>query len=173
PAARRHLLAHHPADNSAEFDVRVAIFITNIFHELLENFRFSFLIDRERSDAIRVFLFSDRDGLANGQLQHNSMLRKPPVIPDAEVPTYFMEQWPSDEVFLEHFRQAVLRNCRGSADQIDENESYEDELVVRETEYEMVDRILQKGGFSSTLAESGNLRDYDLFEELIRAGAEV
>lgn len=94
-----------------EMDVRCAIMMTSDLHELYDNFRFSIL---PQNGQLFIWCFKPC------AVQTGTIVQRPRLVPVGYDPTYFQRQFPADELFMQHFKQAVLRNMVGAGDNADD-----------------------------------------------------
>ncbi|KAJ3122523.1 hypothetical protein HK101_006565, partial [Irineochytrium annulatum] len=107
------------------YDGRNGIMLAPNVHGPLDEFQWSFCIKDGRP---HTFVFGGRRGFID--VPHLYPLRVPPPDPDLVPPDFYQQQFPSNEVFLEHLRHAVLIKCRGAGGHEDDETNEEEEMDV-------------------------------------------
>ncbi|KAJ3181477.1 hypothetical protein HDU87_001086 [Geranomyces variabilis] len=101
------------------YDARLALTMSRNTHSLFDNFAFSIHVGADK--VARIFVFAERD---RARLRHGQEVTLPTAPSRSESADYFASIFPSAEILNEHFRQAVLVNCQGAAEPV-EDEAYE------------------------------------------------
>ncbi|KAI9011551.1 hypothetical protein BC832DRAFT_352923 [Gaertneriomyces semiglobifer] len=126
-----------------------------------------------------TFIFRSRD---LGDVKHLQKLSQPATHPSTRVADYFVKQFPAPEVLMEHFKQAVLRNCRGAGEPSTRecNDHGEGELEVLveagdmgARDSELFDEVLREGGRIVEEEGHGDVRERELFEMVLQRGGRV
>ncbi|KAI9006195.1 hypothetical protein BC832DRAFT_556352 [Gaertneriomyces semiglobifer] len=105
-------------------DVRNGVMMSLNAHKLFDRFAFSIYLDID-DGKLKVFVFdrNKHEKLDSLGIRHGAEIHTPRVDERFPTPTYFTDLFPDPAVFMEHFRQAVLFNAKGAADDYDLSDS--------------------------------------------------
>ncbi|KAJ3050332.1 hypothetical protein HK097_008701 [Rhizophlyctis rosea] len=155
------------------YDVKNALLLKDSVRDALHAFMWSPLV---QDGEARAFLFRSEN---LHDVPHNALLVKPLINPHARHPTHAYNQFPENDVLMEHFKQAVLRNCRGQGDKREEFWDAEGalEVAVDESDFEMCEGIIDRGAdivAGEGESENEGLRGSEVFDKILeRGGSEV
>ncbi|KAI9012986.1 hypothetical protein BC832DRAFT_274342 [Gaertneriomyces semiglobifer] len=110
---RRRLCAFLPmvaGRTNPGIDVRNAVMMSKDVHSLFDEFKFSIFPEGDKFKVFQFFMKSLPG------MKHGAEIITPRIDERFQDPRYYADLFPDKEVFLEHFRQAVLFNAQGAAD---------------------------------------------------------